>query len=80
MLWGGELVLRNGEPVGEVRSAAYGHTLGRSVALALIDNASGVDGAFLTGGHFEVDLAGDRFALTAHLSPAYDPKGLRIKV
>ncbi len=80
MLWGGELVLRNGEPVGEVRSAAYGHTLGRSVALALIDNAPGVDAAFLTGGHFEVDLAGDRFALTAHLSPAYDPKGLRIKV
>ncbi|NOV16923.1 FAD-dependent oxidoreductase [Ensifer adhaerens] len=80
MLWGGELVLRDGKPVGEVRSAAYGHTLGRSVALGLIEHSSGVNKEFLEGGRFEVELAGDRFSVTAHLSPAYDPKGLRVKV
>jgi heterotetrameric sarcosine oxidase gamma subunit len=48
MLWGGELVLRDGKPVGEVRSAAYGHTLGRAVALALLEHPSGVDKDFLT--------------------------------
>lgn len=79
MLWGGELILRDGKPVGEVRSAAYGHTLGRSVALGLIEEAAGVDKDYLQTGHFEVDLAGDRFALIAHLSPAYDPKALRVK-
>ena len=79
MLWGGELILRDGRPVGEVRSAAYGHTLGRSVALALIEHAGGVDRAFLEGGRFEVELAGERFAVTAHLAAAYDPKGLRVK-
>ncbi|WP_376743430.1 FAD-dependent oxidoreductase [Ensifer canadensis] len=79
MLWGGELVLRDGKPVGEVRSAAYGHTLGRSVALGLIEHSSGVNKEFLEGGRFEVELAGDRFSVTAHLSPAYDPKGLRVK-
>jgi 4-methylaminobutanoate oxidase (formaldehyde-forming) len=79
MLWGGELILCNGTPVGEVRSAAYGHTLGCSVALALIDNPAGVDRGFLETGRFEVELAGDRFAVTAHLAPAYDPKGARIK-
>ncbi|MFT4158863.1 GcvT family protein [Shinella sp.] len=79
MLWGGELILREGRPVGEVRSAAYGHTLGRSVALALIEHAGGVDRAFLEGGRFEVELAGERFAVTAHLAAAYDPKGLRVK-
>ena len=79
MLWGGELILRDGKPVGEVRSAAYGHTLGRSVALALIEHARGVDRAFLEGGRFEVELAGERFAVTAHLAAAYDPKGLRVK-
>src|SRR4029077_17375582 len=30
---GGELILRNGDPVGEVTSAAYGHTVGGIVAL-----------------------------------------------
>ncbi|WP_313192581.1 FAD-dependent oxidoreductase [Shinella zoogloeoides] len=79
MLWGGELILREGKPVGEVRSAAYGHTLGRSVALALIEHAGGVGRAFLEGGRFEVELAGERFAVTAHLAAAYDPKGLRVK-
>ncbi|HEV7322290.1 MAG TPA: FAD-dependent oxidoreductase [Ensifer sp.] len=79
MLWGGELILRDGKPVGEVRSAAYGHTLGRSVALGLIENASGVDKAYLDTGRFEIDLAGVRHAATVHLSPAYDPKALRVK-
>ncbi len=42
-LWGGELVIRNGIPVGEVRSASYGHTLGCSVALAVLENQAGID-------------------------------------
>jgi 4-methylaminobutanoate oxidase (formaldehyde-forming) len=79
MLWGGELILRDGKPVGEVRSAAYGHTLGRSVALGLVENEAGVDAAFLTGGRFEIDLAGVRHAATAHLRSAYDPKSERVK-
>ena len=79
MLWGGELILRDGKPIGEVRSAAYGHTLGRSVALGLLEHASGVDKDFLTGSSFEVELAGERFAVTACLSAAYDAKGLRVK-
>ncbi|MCW5709405.1 MAG: FAD-dependent oxidoreductase [Shinella sp.] len=68
MLWGGELILRDGKPVGEARSAAYGHTLGRSVALGLIENPSGVDKAFLETGRFEIDLAGERFPLTPCLA------------
>jgi glycine cleavage system aminomethyltransferase T/glycine/D-amino acid oxidase-like deaminating enzyme len=79
MLWGGELILRDGKPVGEVRSAAYGHTLGRSVGLGLIEG-SAVDRAFLESGRFEIDLAGERFAATPHLSPAYDPKASRVKM
>jgi heterotetrameric sarcosine oxidase gamma subunit len=79
MLWGGELILSDGKPIGEVRSAAYGHTLGRSVALGLIEHSPGVDRDFLTGSRFEVELAGERFAVTACLSAAYDAKGLRVK-
>lgn len=80
MLWGGELILRAGKPVGEVRSAAYGHTLGRSVALGLLENPEGVDKTFLEGERFEIDLAGIRYAATVHLAPAYDPRALRVKI
>jgi glycine cleavage system aminomethyltransferase T len=79
MLWGGELVLRDGVPVGEVRSAAYGHSLGRSVALAYVDNAAGVDKNFLDTGNFEIDLAGVRHRATVHLRAAYDPKGEKVR-
>jgi len=79
ILWGGELILRDGKPVGEVRSAAYGHTLGRSVALGMIGDAAGVDKAFIENGRFEIDLAGERHAATAHLKCAYDPKGERVR-
>ncbi|TGR27450.1 MULTISPECIES: FAD-dependent oxidoreductase [unclassified Mesorhizobium] len=78
-LWGGELILRDGKPVGEVRSAAYGHTLGRSVALGLIEHEAGVDASFLANGRFEIDLAGVRHAVTAHLRSPYDPKSERVK-
>ncbi|MBK5569113.1 FAD-dependent oxidoreductase [Ensifer sp. SSB1] len=79
VLWGGELILRDGRPVGEVRSAAYGHSLGRSVALALIEHSAGVDKSFVESGRFEVELAGERFAVTAHLAAAYDTKAFRVR-
>ncbi|MBZ9995136.1 FAD-dependent oxidoreductase [Mesorhizobium sp. BH1-1-4] len=79
MLWGGELILRDGKPVGEARSAAYGHTLGRSVALGLIEQETGVDASFLSDGHFEIDLAGIRHPATVHLRSPYDPKSERVK-
>lgn len=79
MLWGGELVLRDGRPVGEVRSAAYGHTLGRAVALALLEDAAGIDKAWLEQGRFEIDIASERHAATPHLRPVYDPASNRVK-
>ena len=79
MLWGGELILRNGKPVGELRSAAYGHSLGRSVALGYVDNDAGVDKEFLGTGEFEIDLAGVRYPAKVHLQAAYDPKNNKIK-
>ena len=79
VLWGGELVLRGGEPIGELRSAAYGHTLGRSVGLALLENPDGVTAGFLRDGHFEIDIAGRAHAATPHLGAAFDPKGERMR-
>ncbi len=78
-LWGGEAVLRNGTEIGEVRSAAYGHTLGAAVALCQLDAPEPVTAEYLRNGRFEIDLSGTRFDATAHLRTPYDAKGERPK-
>ena len=49
MLWGGELLLRDGEPAGQVTSAAWGATVGAAVGLAYL-RADGPVTARLAGG------------------------------
>ena len=47
---GGELILRDGAPAGEVTSAAYGHTVGGIVALGYVATGGArVDDAWLVG-------------------------------
>jgi 4-methylaminobutanoate oxidase (formaldehyde-forming) len=67
-LWGNELILRDGAAVGFVTSAAFGHTIGRPVALGLITNEHGAaDRAWIESGVYEIDLAGERFAAQVSL-------------
>jgi sarcosine dehydrogenase len=76
---GGELILRNGEPAGEVTSAAYGHTVGGIVALGYAATAGQrVDEAWLSA-RFEIDIAGERVPVRASLKAPYDPEGTRTK-
>ena len=62
LLWGGETLLRDGKPVGDLTSAGYGHTVGASVGLGYVrrDDGAAIDAAWLDSGKFEVDLAGTR--------------------
>jgi 4-methylaminobutanoate oxidase (formaldehyde-forming) len=76
---GGELILREGTPAGEVTSAAYGHTVGGIVALGYVATGGApVDAAFL-GSRFEIDIAGERVPVRASLRAPYDPAGERLK-
>ncbi len=81
LLWGGETILRDGRPVGNLTSAAYGHTLGASVGLGYMKREDGgaIDAAWLAAGRIEVDLAGTRLGAAVSLKAPYDPAGLRIK-
>lgn len=80
MLWGGEAILRDGKPVGFVSSAAFGHTLGCPVAMGYINNPDGVaDAAYLNGGQYTIDVAGDLLPATVHLKAPYDPRSERVK-
>jgi len=79
LVYHNEPIYRNGERVGLVTSAMYGHTLGAAVALGYVGDPSGVTTAFITGGRFEIELASRRVSALASLTPLYDPKGLRPK-
>jgi 4-methylaminobutanoate oxidase (formaldehyde-forming) len=59
MVWGGELLLRDGAPAGQVTSAAYGATVGASVGLALLRSDRPVRQQALDESSFAVDLAGE---------------------
>jgi glycine cleavage system aminomethyltransferase T/glycine/D-amino acid oxidase-like deaminating enzyme len=77
--WGDEPILCDGRVVGTVTSAAFGHTLGRAVAMGYVRDPGGVDEAYVAGGRFELDVAGDRIPAQAGLAAPYDPRGLRVK-
>ena len=79
--WGGELLVRDGEPVGFVSSAAFGHTLGAAVLLGYAERRDGgrADREWLGQGHYQVAIGGDFYDVTASLRPPYDPSGARIR-
>jgi len=67
MLWGGELLLRDGSPAGQVTSAAWGATVGASVGLGYLRHDGPVTSAWLASGRFEVDVAGERYGVRCSL-------------
>ena len=74
----GEIVLRNGTPVGDVRAASYGHTLRGAVGLALVEGDP-VDADYLDNGDWSVDIAGRTYPATLSLRPLYDPGMERVR-
>ena len=86
-MYHGEVVYRDGEVVGDVRAASYGHTLGAAVGLAMAEPAAGHGPApgqswpqWIASGAWEIDVAGTRFAANASLRPLYDPANERIRM
>lgn len=80
MMYYGEIIYRDGEPVGNIMSGGYGHTLGASVGVGPVeseDEPVSVD--FIKSGSYEIDIAGVRYSAKASLRPMYDPKLLRVK-
>ncbi|WP_027344724.1 GcvT family protein [Hamadaea tsunoensis] len=80
LLFHGEVVRRDGIPVGYIRAASYGFTLGGAVGLAMVsDGSSAVDGAFVGSGEWTVEIAGAVYPAEASLRPFYDPTNARIR-
>lgn len=79
LMFHGEVVYRDGVPVGYVRAASYGHTLGGAVGLAMIETGEPVTPEVINSGTWEIDVAGVRYPAVASLRPMYDPDNARIK-
>ena len=74
-----EPILRNGALVGLTTSAAWGHRVGKSLAMAEVSRSDGVTAAWLNEGQFEVEVALKRFPITVQLGAFYDPRGERMR-
>jgi 4-methylaminobutanoate oxidase (formaldehyde-forming) len=93
MMWGGELLLRDGAAAGLVTSAAWGATLGASVGMAYVRHTGGsgeppsgtsaTDGDVVTpdyvrSGHYQVNVGGRLCDARVSLRPLYDPDGEKV--
>jgi 4-methylaminobutanoate oxidase (formaldehyde-forming) len=73
LVYGGESVVAGGEVVGRVRSAAYGHTIGRSLAYAYLP-------ADLDAGEpLSVEAMGDPVPAVVGADVLYDPANERVR-
>ncbi len=81
MLWGGELVLRDGEVAGQVTSVAWSATLGACVGLAYVwrRDREPVTTEFIGTGRYDVNVGGRLCAATVGLKAPYDPANERIR-
>ncbi|KRE42016.1 GcvT family protein [Knoellia sp. Soil729] len=79
LMFGAEVLLRDGQPVGDVRSASYGWTLGGAVGIASVTADEPVTKDWLDAGTWEVDVAGTNVPATVSLRPLYDPTSARVR-
>ncbi|WP_377847952.1 FAD-dependent oxidoreductase [Bosea sp. UC22_33] len=74
MAWGGEAILADGRPVGEITSAAFGASLDGIVALGWASSDQPIDQAWLDARSWSIDLAGTTVPVSASLAAPLDRK------
>jgi 4-methylaminobutanoate oxidase (formaldehyde-forming) len=79
LLYGNEIICRDGKIVGYLQTGAYGFTLGGAMGMGFVENEDGATTDFINNGTYEIDIAGERYPAKASLTPMYDPKGIRVR-
>jgi glycine cleavage system aminomethyltransferase T/glycine/D-amino acid oxidase-like deaminating enzyme len=80
MMYHAEVVRRNGTPVGYIRAASYGFTLGGAVGLAMVEAGEPLTPSWLDSGGWTVEIGGSTYPAVVSLRPMYDPKNQRIRM
>ncbi|MDI9350287.1 MAG: FAD-dependent oxidoreductase [Candidatus Symbiobacter sp.] len=75
LLYKDEPIWQGQHIVGRICSGNYGHAVGRAVGLGFVElgGAAGLTESAIPHAAFDLEIAGERFAATAHLQPIYDP-------
>ncbi len=80
MLYHNEPIWREGELVGRVSSAMFGHTVGAPLGLGYIANrGEPVTNEWIERGRYEVEVAEERIPARVSLRPFYDPRSERVR-
>jgi 4-methylaminobutanoate oxidase (formaldehyde-forming) len=80
VLLGRETIFRNGQRVGWLTSAGFGHTVQKSIGYGYVrDPENGIDADQVLSGAYELEVATERVPASVSLTPLYDPGMTRIK-
>ncbi len=83
LMFHAEVVYRDGVPMGYVRAASYGHTLGGAVGLGMIERApegQALDDAFFQSGSWQVEINDKRYDAVVSQKPLYDKTSARVRM
>ncbi|MXW84536.1 MAG: aminomethyl transferase family protein, partial [Boseongicola sp. SB0667_bin_21] len=78
VLFHNEPLVRDGEIVGIVTSANYGHALGGAIGMGYVP-CEGESAEEVLASGYEIEIAGNRVRAAASLAPMYDPKAARVR-
>jgi len=79
LLYGNEIIYRDDEYVGKLKTGSYGFTLGGAMGMGWVHHKGGASNDFINSGKYEIDIAGERYPAKASLRPLYDPKHERVR-
>ncbi len=79
LLYHAEPIFRDGEAVGYLSSAGYGHTLGAAVGLGYVPARDGESLESMLASDYRIEVAGRSFVAKPSFQPLYDPRSERIR-
>ncbi len=79
LLYHAEPIFRDGEAVGYLSSAGYGHTLGAAVGLGYVPVRDGESLESMLASDYRIEVAGRSFVAKPSSQPLYDPRSDRIR-
>ena len=79
LLYGDEVIYRDGQIVGYLQTGGYGFTLGGAMGMGFVYHEVDASIEFINSGSYEIDIAGERYPARASLQPMYDPKNIRLR-
>jgi glycine cleavage system T protein len=80
LLYHDEPIYRNGHLVSRNTHGAYAHSLGSAIGMGYLENLEGISDEWIMSGKYEMDIEGKIYHARVHITPPYDPKGLRMRM